>query len=78
MEGELEIIWESTTKENRRMKELLHKSLEKKNTQSPVRANESHSADISPKDLLGGYGFSYCDVELSLPAKTQTQQEPVF
>ncbi|NXF08098.1 CEP89 protein, partial [Smithornis capensis] len=26
-EGELEIIWESTTKENRRMRELLHKSL---------------------------------------------------
>ncbi|XP_053127058.1 centrosomal protein of 89 kDa isoform X3 [Hemicordylus capensis] len=57
MEGELEIIWESTTKENRRMKELLHKSLEKKNTQSPVKAYESLLADISPKDLLG---FSIC------------------
>ncbi|XP_066493200.1 centrosomal protein of 89 kDa isoform X2 [Tiliqua scincoides] len=68
MESELEIIWESTTKENRRMKELLHKSLEKKNMQSPVKAYESHLADISPKDLLGGYGFSYCDVELSSPA----------
>nr|XP_056718546.1 centrosomal protein of 89 kDa [Euleptes europaea] len=76
VENELEIIWESTTKENRKMKELLHKSLEK-NTQSPVKAYESHLADISQKDLLGGYGFSYCDVELSSPAKSQSQQEPV-
>ncbi|XP_060110165.1 centrosomal protein of 89 kDa [Heteronotia binoei] len=75
VESELEIIWESTTKENRKMKELLHKSLEK-STQSPVRAYESHLADISQKDLLGGYGFSYCDVELSTPAKSQSQQEP--
>ncbi|XP_015264220.1 PREDICTED: centrosomal protein of 89 kDa [Gekko japonicus] len=76
VESELEIIWESTTKENRKMKELLHKSLEK-SRQSPVRAYESHLADISQKDLLGGYGFSYCDVELSSPAKSQSQQEPV-
>lgn len=76
VESELEIIWESTTKENRRMKELLHKSLEKRNTQSPVRAYESDLADISQKDLLAGYGFSYCDVELLLPAKTQSQLEP--
>ncbi|XP_061450033.1 centrosomal protein of 89 kDa isoform X2 [Rhineura floridana] len=76
VESELEIIWESTTKENRRMKELLHKSLEKKNMQSPVKACESHLADISQKDLLVGYGFSYCDVELLSPAKTQRQQEP--
>ncbi|XP_054856889.1 centrosomal protein of 89 kDa [Eublepharis macularius] len=76
VEGELEIIWESTTKENRKMKELLHKSLEK-STQSPVKTYESHLADISQKDLLGGYGFSYCDVELSSPAKSHSQQEPV-
>ncbi|XP_048371265.1 centrosomal protein of 89 kDa isoform X3 [Sphaerodactylus townsendi] len=76
VESELEIIWESTTKENRKMKELLHKSLEK-NTRSPVKAYESHLADISQKELLGGYGFSYCDVELSSPAKSQSQQEPV-
>ncbi|CAI5782594.1 Hypothetical predicted protein [Podarcis lilfordi] len=76
VESELEIIWESTTKENRRMKELLHKSLEKRNTQSPVKVYESDLADISQKDLLAGYGFSYCDVELLLPAKTQSQQEP--
>uniref|UniRef100_A0A8D0KGP8 Centrosomal protein 89 n=1 Tax=Salvator merianae TaxID=96440 RepID=A0A8D0KGP8_SALMN len=57
MEGELEVIWESTTKENMRMKELLHKSLEKRSTQSPVRAYESHLADISQKDLLGEGGL---------------------
>uniref|UniRef100_A0ABM5EUE7 Centrosomal protein of 89 kDa isoform X2 n=1 Tax=Pogona vitticeps TaxID=103695 RepID=A0ABM5EUE7_9SAUR len=74
MEGELEIIWESTTKENRRMKELLHKSLEKKNAQSPVKA---YLADISQKDLLDEYGFSYCEVELSSPAKTLSPLEPV-
>ncbi|KAJ7311923.1 hypothetical protein JRQ81_006243 [Phrynocephalus forsythii] len=74
MESELEIIWESTTKENRRMKELLHKSLEKTNAQSPARA---YLADVPQKDLLDGFGFSYCEVELSPPAKIQSQQEPV-
>ncbi|XP_044283746.1 centrosomal protein of 89 kDa isoform X2 [Varanus komodoensis] len=77
MESELEIIWESTTKENRRMKELLHKSLEKRSTHSPVKTHESHLADISQRDLLGGYSFSYCDVELFLPSKTENQEEPV-
>ncbi|XP_077166260.1 centrosomal protein of 89 kDa isoform X2 [Paroedura picta] len=75
VESELEIIWESTTKENRELKEFLHKSLEK-STQSPVKSCKSHLADISEKDVLGGYGFSYCDVELSSPAKSQSQQEP--
>ncbi|XP_025021906.1 centrosomal protein of 89 kDa isoform X1 [Python bivittatus] len=77
IEGELEIIWESTTKENKRMKELLHKSLEK-NTQNSVNAYESQLTDISQKILLGKYGFSYCDVELSSPPKTPNQQEPKY
>ncbi|XP_042293404.1 centrosomal protein of 89 kDa isoform X2 [Sceloporus undulatus] len=77
MENELEIIWESTTKENRRMKELLHKSLEKRNTESPVKAYESHLDDMFQKDLLEGYSFSYCDLEHSPPIKTQSQQEPL-
>ncbi|XP_062817990.1 centrosomal protein of 89 kDa isoform X1 [Anolis carolinensis] len=66
LEGQLEIIWESTTKENRRMKELLHKSLEKRNTENPVKA---HLADIFQKDLLDGFDFSYCDLEPSSPMK---------
>lgn len=76
MENELEIIWESTTKENRRMKELLHKSLEK-NAQNSVNAtHESQLTDISQKVLLGKYGFSYCDVEVSSPPHAPNEEEP--
>lgn len=77
MEGELEVIWESTTKENRRMKELLHKYVEKKIMEDPVKPCEPNFPAVSQKDLLDGYGFSYCDVQPSLPAKTESQPECV-
>ncbi|XP_032086843.1 centrosomal protein of 89 kDa isoform X3 [Thamnophis elegans] len=75
MESELEIIWESTTKENRRMKELLHKSLEKNPQNSVNAAYELPSTDISQKVLLGRYGFSYCDVEVSSPTHAPKEED---
>ncbi|XP_039183365.1 centrosomal protein of 89 kDa isoform X1 [Crotalus tigris] len=76
MENELEIIWESTAKENRRMKEFLHKSLEKNAQNSVNAAHESQLTDISQKVLLGKYGFSYCDVEVSSPPRAPNEEEP--
>lgn len=73
VEGELEVIWESTSKENRRMRELLHKSLGN-NMWNTVTGNESHLDEISQKDLLYGHDFSYCDVKQS-PTKNETQQQ---
>ncbi|NXV86200.1 CEP89 protein, partial [Calonectris borealis] len=69
VEGELDIIWESTSKENRRMRELLHKSLGKNNMWNIVTVHEPHLDEISQKDLVYGHDFSYCDVKLSSPTK---------
>ncbi|KAL9839204.1 centrosomal protein of 89 kDa isoform 2-T2 [Geothlypis trichas] len=70
-EGELEIMWESTAKENKRMRELLQKSLQRKNTWSAVTVHEPHSQ----KDLVYGHDFSYCDVKTSSPTENEIQQE---
>ncbi|KFP15292.1 Centrosomal protein of 89 kDa, partial [Egretta garzetta] len=75
VEGELDIIWESTSKENRRMRELLHKSLGKKNMWSTVTVHEPHLDEISQKDLVYGHDFSYCDVKPPSPTKIEIQQE---
>uniref|UniRef100_A0A670ZU37 Centrosomal protein 89 n=1 Tax=Pseudonaja textilis TaxID=8673 RepID=A0A670ZU37_PSETE len=75
MESELEIIWESTAKENQRMKELLHKSLEKNVQNSVNAAYESPLTDLSQKVLLGRYSFSYCDVEGSSPPRAPKEEE---
>ncbi|NWR36280.1 CEP89 protein, partial [Tachuris rubrigastra] len=69
MDGELEIIWESTTKENRRMRELLHKSLRKNTMWNPVTAHEPQFDESSHKDLVYRHDFSYCDVKTSNPTK---------
>lgn len=74
VEGELEVIWESTSKENRRMRELLHKSLGNNNMWNTVTGNESYLDEISQKDLLYGHDFSYCDVKQS-PTKNENQQQ---
>ncbi|XP_064242935.1 centrosomal protein of 89 kDa isoform X4 [Passer domesticus] len=70
-EGELEIMWESTAKENRRMRELLQKSLRKNKSWSAVTVHEPHSQ----KDLVYGHDFSYCDVKTSSPTENEIQQE---
>ncbi|NWW42899.1 CEP89 protein, partial [Pedionomus torquatus] len=69
VEGELEIIWESTSKENRRMRELLHKSLGKNSLWSSVTEHKPHVAEGSQKDQVYGYDFNYCDVKPSSPTK---------
>ncbi|KAM9509468.1 centrosomal protein of 89 kDa-like [Guaruba guarouba] len=74
-EGELEIIWESTSKENRRMRELLYKSQGKNNMWSTAIAYEPHLDESSQKDLLYGHDFSYCDVKVSSPTKNEMEQE---
>ncbi|KFQ40606.1 Centrosomal protein of 89 kDa, partial [Mesitornis unicolor] len=75
VEGELEVVWESTSKENRRMRELLHKSLQKNNVQSTVTVCETCFDEISQKDLVYGHDFNYCDVKASSPTKDEIQQE---
>uniref|UniRef100_A0A8C9NBF6 Centrosomal protein 89 n=1 Tax=Serinus canaria TaxID=9135 RepID=A0A8C9NBF6_SERCA len=70
-EGELEIMWESTAKENKRMRELLQKSLRKNNLWSAVTVHEPHSQ----KDLFYGRDFNYCDVKPSSPTENEIQQE---
>ncbi|KAM6300418.1 centrosomal protein of 89 kDa [Aegotheles albertisi] len=75
VEGELDIIWESTSKENRRMRELLHASLRKNNMWSTVTDHEPHIDETSQKDLVYGHDFSYCDVKSSSPTKNEIQQE---
>ncbi|KAM6057552.1 centrosomal protein of 89 kDa isoform 2-T2 [Chlamydotis macqueenii] len=67
VEGELEIIWESTSKENKRMRELLQKSLEKNNTWSTVAVHEPCLDESSHKDFVYRHDFSYCDVKPSNP-----------
>ncbi|GAB0195560.1 centrosomal protein of 89 kDa [Grus japonensis] len=74
VEGELEIIWESTSKENRRMRELLHKSLGKNNMGNTLAVHEPHLDEISQKDLVYGCDFSYCDVKPPSPTKNEIQQ----
>ncbi|XP_049660621.1 centrosomal protein of 89 kDa isoform X6 [Accipiter gentilis] len=74
VEGELEIIWESTSKENRRMRELLHKSLGKNNMWNTVTVHEPHLDESSQKDLVYGHDFSYCDVKPSSPTKNEIQE----
>ncbi|KAF1672230.1 Centrosomal protein of 89 kDa, partial [Pygoscelis papua] len=69
VEGELDIIWESTSKENRRMRELLHKSLGKNNVWTTVTVHEPHLDEVSQKDLVYRHDFSYCDVKPSCPTK---------
>ncbi|XP_035192370.1 centrosomal protein of 89 kDa [Oxyura jamaicensis] len=74
VEGELEVIWESTSKENRRMRELLHKSLGKNDMWNTVTVHESYLDEVSQKDLVYGHDFSYCDVKPS-PTKNEIHQE---
>ncbi|KFQ07226.1 Centrosomal protein of 89 kDa, partial [Haliaeetus albicilla] len=74
VEGELEIIWESTSKENRRMRELLHKSLGKNNMWNTVTVHEPDLDESSQKDLVYGHDFSYCDVKPSSPTKNEIQE----
>ncbi|XP_043841976.1 centrosomal protein of 89 kDa [Dromiciops gliroides] len=65
VEGELEVVWESTTKENQRMKEFLYTTLEKSHSWKKASTFESSLNQISKEDLVEGYAVSYCEVKSS-------------
>ncbi|KAM7059629.1 centrosomal protein of 89 kDa isoform 1-T1 [Molossus nigricans] len=63
IEGELEVVWESTSKENRRIRELLQATLERTGVGDKAGAREDPClAGLSQGDVLGGH-FSYCDMK---------------
>ncbi|XP_006061452.4 centrosomal protein of 89 kDa isoform X5 [Bubalus bubalis] len=53
VEGELEVVWESTSKENRRIRELLQATLERTGPWENTRASKDRCLDvISQQDVL--------------------------
>ncbi|XP_075432470.1 centrosomal protein of 89 kDa isoform X4 [Ascaphus truei] len=69
VEGELEVVWESTSHENKEMKELLHKALKHN------QWNACNSSGVFQYDSVHEYGFSYCDVNSASHAIEPTKQE---
>uniref|UniRef100_A0A4X2KQP3 Centrosomal protein 89 n=1 Tax=Vombatus ursinus TaxID=29139 RepID=A0A4X2KQP3_VOMUR len=61
VEGELEVVWESTAKENQRMKEFLHTTLKKTHSWKKASAYDSGLNQMSKEDLVEGYALSYCE-----------------
>lgn len=52
MEGELEVVWESTSKENRRIRELLQASLERTGPWENTRVSEDHCLDVISQQAM--------------------------
>ncbi|XP_055224874.1 centrosomal protein of 89 kDa isoform X2 [Gorilla gorilla gorilla] len=77
MEGELEVIWESTFRENRRIRELLQDTLTRTGVQDNPRALVAPSLNgVSQADLLDG--CDVCSYDLKTLAPTcQNLREPV-
>ncbi|KFV69067.1 Centrosomal protein of 89 kDa, partial [Dryobates pubescens] len=75
VEGELEIIWESTSKENQRMRALLHKSLRKSHRRNTGTGQKPCLDEVSQQDLVYGHDFSYCDVKPPSPPENEVPQE---
>lgn len=75
MEGELEFVWQSTSKENQRMRALLQPTLDRTGTQADTKhAEDPGLQGTSQGDLLDGGSFSCCDPKP--PASThQSLQE---
>ncbi|XP_059940559.1 centrosomal protein of 89 kDa isoform X2 [Mesoplodon densirostris] len=77
MEGELEVVWESTSKENRRIRELLQAPLERTGPWDNTRAFADHCLDgISQGDMQDGCHFSFCDLKPP-PTSHQGLREPL-
>ncbi|XP_016076545.1 PREDICTED: centrosomal protein of 89 kDa [Miniopterus natalensis] len=77
MEGELEVVWESTSKENRRIRELLQATLERTGMWASTRASEGPCLDsLSQGDVLDGGSLSYCDMKPP-PTTRQGLREPL-
>ncbi|XP_054178402.1 centrosomal protein of 89 kDa isoform X1 [Homo sapiens] len=68
MEGELEVIWESTFRENRRIRELLQDTLTRTGVQDNPRALVAPSLNgVSQADLLDGCDVCSCDLKSHAP-----------
>lgn len=75
MEGELEMVLESTAKENRRMRSLLQATLERRSTQHVTAPPDTCLRRSSQGDLLIGHDFSYGDVQLLATTNRQSLGE---
>ncbi|XP_008837685.1 centrosomal protein of 89 kDa [Nannospalax galili] len=72
MEGELEIVLESTSKENRRIRELLQATLERRAMEDNTRVpGDSCLTGIAQGNLPTAYNFNCCDMQP--PATTAHQ-----
>ncbi|XP_070254438.1 centrosomal protein of 89 kDa isoform X2 [Myotis yumanensis] len=77
MEGELEVVWESTSKENQRIRELLRATLERTGVWTGTRASEDPRLEgLAQGDVLDGCSLSYCDMKPP-PSPRQGLQEPL-
>ncbi|XP_024589890.1 centrosomal protein of 89 kDa isoform X1 [Neophocaena asiaeorientalis asiaeorientalis] len=77
MEGELDVVWESTSKENRRIRELLQATLERTGPWGNTRAFADHCLDgVSLGDMQDGCRFSFCDLKPP-PTSHQGLREPL-
>uniref|UniRef100_A0A5F8G5I1 Centrosomal protein 89 n=1 Tax=Monodelphis domestica TaxID=13616 RepID=A0A5F8G5I1_MONDO len=65
VEGELEVVWESTAKENQRMKEFLCSTLQKTHVWKESNVYGSCLNKISKEELVEGYTVSFCEVKSS-------------
>lgn len=77
MEGELEMVLESTAKENRRMRGLLQAALQRKGIQCATAPQDTCLSRLSQGDLLIGHDFSYGDVQLPATRVCQSLGESV-
>ncbi|KAM4723003.1 centrosomal protein of 89 kDa [Rhinophrynus dorsalis] len=59
VEGELEVIWKSTSHENKQMKAILHKAMKQN------KWSTSNASQVYQHDSVNEYGFSYCDLNSS-------------
>ncbi|XP_037372267.1 centrosomal protein of 89 kDa isoform X2 [Talpa occidentalis] len=77
MEGELEVVWESTSKENQRIRELLRATLERRGVHDSTRVFQEPGLNgLSQGDALEGCAFSYCDLKPP-PTPDQGLREPL-
>ncbi|XP_069072643.1 centrosomal protein of 89 kDa isoform X1 [Pleurodeles waltl] len=74
VEGELEIVWETTSQENRKMKEFLAKSLETDKYNASKR-HQFESDGIPQKDSDYRVALWDSDVKLLAPSEDQNQPE---
>ncbi|XP_067905417.1 centrosomal protein of 89 kDa isoform X2 [Heterodontus francisci] len=77
VESELETVWESTTRENRRIKDLLRDTLHKSNLWDTVNFDRS-DIEENPRRYSSNRSdfraFSYCDVMLSSARRVEDRR----